>query len=913
MAINVVIKSLFDESGIKEAEKAFAGFGQGVDKAFRAVSIGAGIAGAAIGKFGVDSIKAASDLAESTNAVNVAFGDAARSVLKLGETSAESMGVSQTAFNQAAVRFSAFAERVVGSGGDVAGFIRDISTRAADFASVFNIEVAEALQVFQSGLSGEAEPLKRFGINLLDTEVKAFALRTEMIKQGETLTEVQKVQARYGLLMESTNKTAGDFANTSEGLANTQRILTARFTDLQAEVGTALLPAVTELVSELGDRLLPVFEELGDFLASPQGKQMIQDTADAVADFAVFLIENIDEIADFAVKIAAAVTTLKLLKTALDIATSAQLLFNVAVKANPYVIAASALALLIGGIFAFSDAAVKSGLVTEKSSNSLEAYAEESRRLKEAFEDGLIPADKYKQAQEDLKKRFDKLIPSVEGTAGEINRLNNMDLSKFRKQLGDTRVEGQRLADNMRELYLAMNGKLGGGGGGGGGGGNDNGASERQKAFEKTQKFIKDSQEDLAKAQAKFNDTIADSQKKYAEAVAKTRADFAKRLTDIELQSQNRLREVFRQSASMSVNDFLSAFNQAEKLRRDAFEQAQEEAKKSNKTFTDVFVGTDPIQAYLKSLRSKLEANRQTLALSTKLFEKGFSQVFIEQIIASGSEGGVALGEALLASGPETIAEIQSLFTQINDQAETGMDGLAKEIFDKSKFATRELAKLYYDTQVQLDEALGELNKNFNQEVQDANQALLDAIKEIAKEFKANIASMKGDLGGLEAAVTAFQNKLAKAETDAAKALLPTVPGAAGGATGGATGGGPAGVNVLASSVTNATGILIDSINDLEKVRRYFEERIVAASEFAAESITRGNLAAAASAQATRDEMFNQLRAFRAQGTAAVGTVININVKTDSTQSLAMVGKTLGNTITKYVQSGGQVVVSPVG
>ena len=904
MAINVVIKSLFDESGIKEAEKAFAGFGQGIDKAFRAVSIGAGIAGAAIGKFGVDSIKAASDLAESTNAVNVAFGDAARSVLKLGETSAESMGVSQTAFNQAAVRFSAFAERVVGSGGDVAGFIRDISTRAADFASVFNIEVAEALQVFQSGLSGEAEPLKRFGINLLDTEVKAFALRTEMIKQGETLTEVQKVQARYGLLMESTNKTAGDFANTSEGLANTQRILTARFTDLQAEVGTALLPAVTELVSELGERLLPVFEELGDFLASPQGKQMIQDTADAVADFAVFLIENIDEIADFAVKLVAAVTALKLMKTALELATTAQLVFNVAVKANPYVIAASALALLIGGIFAFSDAAVKSGLVTEKSSNSLEAYAEESRRLKEAFEDGLIPADKYKQAQEDLKKRFEKLIPSVEATAGELNRLNNIKLTGLRNQLKDTAGELNR----FRNIAASITPIDTGGGGGGGGGG---GKSEQEKAFEKVQRFIKDAQEDLAKAQDKFNESIANAQKKYADSVAKTRADFAKRLSDIELQSQNRLREVFRQSAALSVNDFLSAFNQAEKLRRDAFEQAQEEAKKANKAFTDVFVGTDPIQAYLKSLRSKLEANRQTLALSTKLFEKGFSQVFIEQIIASGSEGGVALGEALLASGPETIAEIQSLFTQINDQAETGMDALAREIFDKAGFATRELRNLYADTQSELAEALLKLKQDFDQEVLDTNIALVDAIKEIRKAFSENIASMKGELGGLGNVVKDFYDKLNKVQADAEKAITPTVPGATG-ATG-TTGGGMQGVNVLASSVTNATGILIDSINDLEDVRRYFEERIVAASEFAAQSINRGNLAAAASAQATRDELFAQLRAFRAQGTAAVGTVININVKTDTTQSLAMVGKTLGNTITKYVQSGGQVVVSPVG
>ena len=45
---------------------------------------------------------------------------------------------------------------------------------------------------------------------------------------------------------------------------------------------------------------------------------------------------------------------------------------------------------------------------------------------------------------------------------------------------------------------------------------------------------------------------------------------------------------------------------------------------------------------------------------------------------------------------------------------------------------------------------------------------------------------------------------------------------------------------------------------------------------------------------------------------SAVGTVININVKADTSQSLAMVGKSLGNTVAKYVSGGGQVIVSPV-
>jgi len=230
---------------------------------------GTALAGVGISKFFGDAVTKASDLGESLNAVSVAYGKASGDIAKLGEDAATRLGVTQTDFNAAAVRFSAFAERVVGEGGNVGGFVDDVTTRAADFASVFNIDVSEALQVFQSGLSGEAEPLKRFGINLLDSEVKAYALQEGLIGVGEQMSEDIKTQARYGLLMQETAKTAGDFANTSDGLANSQRILSANFDDMKAQIGNALLPAFASLsqsllpvVSTLGEALKPAIENL---------------------------------------------------------------------------------------------------------------------------------------------------------------------------------------------------------------------------------------------------------------------------------------------------------------------------------------------------------------------------------------------------------------------------------------------------------------------------------------------------------------------------------------------------------------------------------------------------------------------------------------------------------------------------
>lgn len=250
--------------GRKAGADAGKGFSGSFGKALTGIGavVGGALAAAGVGRFFSESVDQATELSESLNAVSVAYGEASQSIVKLGEDASTRLGVTQADFNAAAVRFSAFADRVVGEGGDVGGFVDDITTRAADFASVFNIDVAEALQVFQSGLSGEAEPLKRFGINLLDSEVQAYALANGIGEAGRALTETEKVQARYGLLLQSTAKTAGDFANTSDGLANSQRILQASFADMQASVGAAVLPAL----ASLSQAMLPIIEELGPML-----------------------------------------------------------------------------------------------------------------------------------------------------------------------------------------------------------------------------------------------------------------------------------------------------------------------------------------------------------------------------------------------------------------------------------------------------------------------------------------------------------------------------------------------------------------------------------------------------------------------------------------------------------------------
>lgn len=214
-------------------------------------------------------VKAFSDLNESVNAANVTFGSSSEILTKFAENAAKQVGLSKRAFLEASIPVGAALQNVGYSADEAANKSVELTKRAADMASVFNVDVSDALTAIQAGLRGEADPLERFGVGLNETAVKAYALRTGLIKQGEEMTNNQKTTARLGLLMEQTNKVQGDFVNTSDGLANSQRILKAETEDTAAKFGQNLAPATQKLQAE-ASKLLEKFNQL-----TPAQQEMI--------------------------------------------------------------------------------------------------------------------------------------------------------------------------------------------------------------------------------------------------------------------------------------------------------------------------------------------------------------------------------------------------------------------------------------------------------------------------------------------------------------------------------------------------------------------------------------------------------------------------------------------------------------
>lgn len=257
----------------RKAQKAAADLGNEINKTNRKIKESADKSTTAFGKLGgsivkhqdairnaglvaagamalllKSSVTAASSLQESMSKIDAVFGSSAADIKAWSETSATAMVMSQQQALEAAGSygnlFSAF-----GIGLDKsAEMSKSLVQLASDLASFNNTSVDEALQAIQSGISGETEPLKRYGAILSDTRLKQEAVALQLIRTTkDALSPAAKAQAAYSLIMKDTALAQGDVERTADGLANTQKRATAEFENAKAKIGTDLLPVVTAL------------------------------------------------------------------------------------------------------------------------------------------------------------------------------------------------------------------------------------------------------------------------------------------------------------------------------------------------------------------------------------------------------------------------------------------------------------------------------------------------------------------------------------------------------------------------------------------------------------------------------------------------------------------------------------------
>lgn len=325
----ISVTFLGDATKLKKTVAEVDGLSGKVSKSFKGIaSVAATAVGAFAGiEFGKQLISSASDLNESISKTQVIFGGASTEILRWSQTTASALGTSRQEALDAAATFATFGKSAGLSGTSLSGFAENLTGLSADLASFYNASPTEAIDAIGAALRGESEPIRRFGVLLDDATLKNEALKLGLIKTTkDALTPQQKVLAAQASIMRQTSDAQGDFGRTSGGLANQQRILSAKFADVKAKIGSALIPVLTKLASFVSSKVIPAISKMAKWIGD--NKDLLLDLTLAIAPFVVALgtIMAVQ-------KVTAAVTA-----------------FNAVLAANPIVLVVLAIAALVAGL-----------------------------------------------------------------------------------------------------------------------------------------------------------------------------------------------------------------------------------------------------------------------------------------------------------------------------------------------------------------------------------------------------------------------------------------------------------------------------------------------------------------------------------------------------------------------------------
>ena len=229
-----------------------------------AKAIGSAFVTKKIIEFGKAAIGVASDLNEVQNVVDTTFGtDGAIKVNEWARNAAEAFGESELQAKQFTSTLGAMFKSMGVGQADMEEMSMSLAGLAGDMASFYNLDPTEAFEKLRSGISGETEPLKQLGINMSVVNLEAFAMAEGITKSYQEMTQAEQATLRYQYIMSATADAQGDFADTSDSLANQQRILQLEIQTLAAEIGQDLMPIAQEILTIARDGIQWISENKG--------------------------------------------------------------------------------------------------------------------------------------------------------------------------------------------------------------------------------------------------------------------------------------------------------------------------------------------------------------------------------------------------------------------------------------------------------------------------------------------------------------------------------------------------------------------------------------------------------------------------------------------------------------------------
>ena len=197
-----------------------------------------------------DSITEMNSYIENVNLFTVSMGKYADGAMDYAEKVQDAMGIDMSEFIRNQGIFMNMASGFGVAEDKAYKMSKGLTELAYDISSFYNVDVDTAFQRLQSGIAGEIEPVRRWGIALDQASMQEWMLKKGIDAKVNSLNQADKAMIRYNMMVEAMagNGAIGDFARTLITPANAIRILQQQITQLSRAIGSLFIPILIKVI-----------------------------------------------------------------------------------------------------------------------------------------------------------------------------------------------------------------------------------------------------------------------------------------------------------------------------------------------------------------------------------------------------------------------------------------------------------------------------------------------------------------------------------------------------------------------------------------------------------------------------------------------------------------------------------------
>lgn len=163
------------------------------------------------------------------------------------------LGLSKTELEENASLVAIFGQKAGLAGGELATFGKELLWVGADLTASYGGSFADAMAAIKSGLSGEIEPLKKYGVIMTEADLAAKSAALGFDKAYKAMTVDEKVLVRAAYIKESIGFAAGQALREAGNYATVRRSMDASLRLWQEMLGAPLLEPIKEVFLALRD------------------------------------------------------------------------------------------------------------------------------------------------------------------------------------------------------------------------------------------------------------------------------------------------------------------------------------------------------------------------------------------------------------------------------------------------------------------------------------------------------------------------------------------------------------------------------------------------------------------------------------------------------------------------------------